>query len=182
MQTVCVFGQHSQELLADNGCHHPLCFAMTPPGIFDQSSKSGGCSSVRGECKLLQCVFGRHSQELLANNGCRLPLCSAPQSSGITPTSRARLRLHFGARRMQTVCMHSHELLLNTGCRLPLCSAMKPSGIFDQSSKLGATRRCNAVRDGCKLFAVLASTRKSCLLTKAAAFLFALHRCRQGSL
>ena len=39
MQTVCLSGLHSQELLANKGCHLPLCFAPKPSGISDQSSK-----------------------------------------------------------------------------------------------------------------------------------------------
>ena len=40
---------------------------------------------------------------------------------------------------------------------------------------------CESVRCPCKLFACLAGTRRSCLPTKAATFLFALHQSRQGS-
>ena len=40
---------------------------------------------------------------------------------------------------------------------------------------------CSSVRGGCKLCACVANTRRSCLPTKAAAFLFALHWSREGS-
>ena len=39
LQTVRLCGQHSQELLADKGCRLPLCFALEPSGLSDQSSK-----------------------------------------------------------------------------------------------------------------------------------------------
>ena len=73
---------------------------------------------------------------------------------------------------MQTVCLsgrHSQELLAIKVCHLPLCSTRKPSRISDQSSKLVAALRCEA--DANPSCTYLASTRRSCLLTQAAAFL-----------
>ena len=76
------------------------------------------------------------------------------------------------------------ENLCLASTRLPLCFAPEPSGISDRSSKLAAAQqydlRCQrwCLLSGARrmqLFACLAGTRKSCLLTKAAAFLFALH-------
>ena len=75
------------------------------------------------------------------------------------------------------------ENLCLASTRLPLCFAPEPSGISDRSSKLAAAQqydlRCQrwCLLSGARrmqLFACLAGTRKSCLLTKAAAFLFAL--------
>ena len=57
------------------------------------------------------------------------------------------MRLLFGARWMQTVCLSScplHELLTDKDCRLSLCFAPTPSGISDQSNKLAAALHCEA--------------------------------------
>ena len=72
--------------------------------------------------------------------------------------------------------------LLATTRLPPLCFALELSGISPTSRAslwVVTGRWCEC---GCKLFACLAGTRRSCLPTKAATFLFALHRSRQRSL
>ena len=109
----------------------------------------GAFSSVQGGCKLCACLSGTHTSCLPTEVAAFL--FALHRSRQGSPTDRASLRLPFGARWMQNVCLpgcHSHELLVDRGCGLPLCLAPTPSGISDQSSKLVAALRCAP----CRLF------------------------------
>ena len=152
MQTVCLSGQHSHELLANKGCRLPLCFALEPSGISDQTSmlvaalrieQACGCESVRSPCKLFACLAGTR-RSCLSTKAAAFFLFALHLSHHGSPTNRPSLWLLVGAWRMQTVCLsdqHSQELLVNKGCRLPLCFALEPSWLSDKSSKLVAALR-----------------------------------------
>ena len=106
-----------------------------------------GCSSVRGTFKLFACLAGTRWGCSLAEAAAAF-LFALHQSRQKPPTNRAGLRLLFGTRRMQTVCIscrHSQGLLANSGCRhLPLCFAPELAATTDQSSRLVAALRCEA--------------------------------------
>ena len=151
MQTVCLSGLHSQELLVNKGCRLlPLCFALEPSGLSDQSSKLVAARRCVADANCLPvwpALAGAACQQRLQPSSSLLctravrALQQIDQACGGS-TIRASLRLRVGAKSMQTVCLsgqHSQELLANKGCRLPpLRFALEPSGMSDQSSKLVA--------------------------------------------
>ena len=202
----CLSGRHSEARELAEGCRLPplqshskqsrgqatmpytdLCPASN--ATWTPAMDEGPATRVRlfhsARCLQTVCLSSYHSQEQRAIKGCLLPLCFAPEPSTrdlLRPIEQC-LRLLFGARRMQTVCVigrHSKEVLAITGCRLP-CSSLLCTRAVTDLRPVEQACGCSSVPGGCKLFACLASTRRSCLPTNAAAFLFALHRSRQGS-
>ena len=66
MQTVCLSGQHSKELLANQGCHLPVRFTLTSPAISDQSSKL--VAALRCEAEMMQTVCMSEIKEGTSDN------------------------------------------------------------------------------------------------------------------
>ena len=67
MQTVCLSSRHSQKLLANKGCHLPLCFAPEPQWISPTSHRASLRLIVGARRMQTVCLSGQHSPELLAN-------------------------------------------------------------------------------------------------------------------
>ena len=172
MQTVCLSGRHSQELLANKGCRLPLCFAQEPGGISDQPSAFVAVLP----CEWVQtvCLSGQHVQEWLADKGWRHPLCFASKPSR-TPTNRASLRLLLVRNRCKLcACLTGTHTrcFANKGLHLPPCFASEPS-----SRPIQQACGWSSVRHECTLFA-LPGIRRCCLRTVVATFGFALHKSR----
>ena len=180
MQTVCLSGRHSHGLLVSSMCHHlPLCSAPEPSGTSDQSSR---LAAVRLRCgadaNCLPVLLPLARAALPTESATTTFLFALHRSRQGPLINRAGLRLLFGARRMQTVCLsgqRSHELLADKRCHhLPLCSAPEPSGTSDQSSRLVAALRCEADAN-CFMPILLPLARAALPTESATTFLFALH-------
>ena len=156
----------------------------------NQASKLAAALWCEADAKCVRA--GRHSEALLADKGCcRLPPpeCVAPEPSGISDQSSKQACGCSSVRGGCKVCclsgQHSQELracLLIHTAAFPLAPALSGISFGQSRQRLAAALRCEA---DAKCVACLAGTRRSCLLAcllaNAAAFLFALHRSRQGS-
>ena len=134
-----------------------------------------GCSVVPIGSKLFACLAGTR-RSCLPTQARRLPLCFA-----ISPTKPSSKRAAAVRCEADANCLPVWPALKGAACRqwLPPSSLLCSDAIIrDRRPTIEQACGCAAMPSECKLFACLVGTRRSCsprscLPTKAAAFLFA---------